>query len=275
MIAWSKEVGVIGIRVVLLALLGSLMAPAQAIEALVWREVPVSIVLKVGEERVLAFPDHVQVGVPAALTPDLFRTQSTGGTVLWLARQPFERQRIQVRLVNTGHVMLFDVTAVDGGSGGSAEPIQVTFPDTREDPSAAESERVNPVALTRFAAQQLYAPQRVLREQPEIRRVPMGIAASISLYRDPQVIAEPLGSWQGGGLYVTAVKLTNLRATRVSLDPRRLRGHFIAATFQHNTLGPAHARSDTTCAYLVTDRPFIASIVALGADATELTEGED
>jgi integrating conjugative element protein (TIGR03749 family) len=251
-------------------------APSRAAEVVEWRNVPLSIVLTVGEERVLAFPDNVQVGVPAALTPELFRTQSTGGTVLWLARRPFETQRVQVRLMSSGRVMLFDVTAVDsrGHASGSAEPIQVIFPEAVSGTgNAGDAAAPTPIALTRYAAQQLYAPLRVLRDVPEIRRVPMGTAPSVELYRGADLRAEPLGSWQGGGLYITAVRLTNLGSARVVLDPRRLRGRFVAATFQHNTLGPANTRSDTTCVYLVTDRPFTASIVPSSGVAVAGGEG--
>ncbi len=251
--------------------LGPWIVPVEATEIVEWRNVPISIVLNVGEERVLAFPDHVQVGVPPTLRPASFRTQSTGGTVLWLARRPFDSQRLHVRLLSTGHVMLFDVTAVEGAGAHSGvpapvlEPIQVSFPATAWEPRAQGLNEgvpaLTPVALTRFAAQQLYAPQRLLTDLPGIRRVPMGAPDLVSLYRHDQVIAKPLGSWQGGGFYVTAVKLSNGGSKRVLLDPRLLRGRFISATFQHNSLGPADSRSETTSVYLITDRPFIASIL--------------
>ena len=278
------------VRLVLLGLFavvapfGPWIVPVEATEIVEWRNVPISIVLNVGEERVLAFPDHVQVGVPPILRPASFRTQSTGGTVLWLARRPFDSQRLQVRLLSTGHVMLFDVTAVEGAGARSGvpasvlEPIQVSFPDVAWDLRAqvlnegalAQSHALapsralalTPVVLTRFAAQQLYAPQRLLTDLPGIRRVPMGASDVIFLYRHDQVIASPLGSWQGGGFYVTAVKLSNVGSKRVLLDPRLLKGRFISATFQHNSLGPADSRSETTSVYLITDRPFIASILS-------------
>jgi integrating conjugative element protein (TIGR03749 family) len=245
----------------LCALQGLQIAAVNATEVVEWRNVPVSIVLTVGEERILAFPDHVQVGVPASLNAGLLRTQSTGGTVLWLARAPFETQRVQVRLLNKGQVLLFDVTAVKAPNAHDSEPIQVRLPDRSADAGAAQrAAALTPVALTRFAAQQLYAPRRLLDPMPGIRRVPMGATATVPLYRDEEVVAEPLVSWQGGGLYVTAVKLTNRGTSRVSLDPRRLDGHFVSAAFQHNTLGSAGSISESTCVYLVTNKPFAASL---------------
>jgi len=254
------------VRCLALLLFSPWVVPSQATELVEWRSVPISILLTVDEERVLTFPDHVQVGIPPTLTPDHFRTQSTGGTVLWLARQPFEAQRLQVRLLGTGHVMLFDVTALEGAGAAVLEPVQVSLPETDVDSQArplnagARATPLTPVMLTRFAAQQLYAPRRLLREIAGVRRVPMGSPEVVPLYGSEPVVATPLGSWQGGGLYVTAVKLTNQGSERVVLDPRELTGQFVTATFQHNSLGPVGSPSDTTCVYLVTHQPFVASI---------------
>lgn len=248
------------IRILLVAVLSPMVVPAWATQVVEWRNVPISIVLNVGEERVLAFPDHVQVGLPPTLTAAKFRTQSTGGTVLWLAHEPFESHRLQVRLVETGHVMLFDVTAIATEGAEPADAIQVVFPETVRGGTEFGPDdglSLTPVKLTRFVAQQLYAPARLLQAIPGLRRVPMGTPESVMLYRGDQVSAKPLASWQGGGIYVTAVMLTNLGTKRVLLDPRDLRGRFVAATFQHNSLGPTGSRSDVTSVYLVTDDPFI------------------
>jgi len=257
----------IGIALALLILAGPwfVPVPARAEQVVEWRNVPIPIVLVVDEERVLAFPDHVEVGVPANVTSAL-RTQSTGGTVLWLARRPFDTQRIQVRLLATGHVMLFDVTAIEAHTGGTphGESVRVVFPDvlTAAEGAGVGDRALTPVTLTRYAAQQLYAPSRLLREIRGLRRVPMGVPESMALYRDARIGAQPLASWQGGGFYVTAVKLVNASYRRLMLDPRELRGRFVAVTFQHNSLGPKGSPSDATVAYFVTDRPFATATLA-------------
>lgn len=259
-----------------LTLLTPWAGAARATQVVEWQNVPIPVTLTVGEERVLAFPDHVEVGVPATLTPAEFRTQSTGGTVLWLARAPFEVQRLRVRLIDTGHVLLFDVQAVNPPAGTN-EPLRVVFPDAVLDGLSLESgddRALTPVTLTRFAAQQLYAPQRTLRPIAGVRRVPMGIPASLPLYRDSRIVARPLARWQGGGYYVTAVKLENTGRERLFLDPRDLRGRFLTATFQHNSLGPQGSRSDTTCVYLVTEQPLASSVPAGPRQSLPL-EGRD
>ena len=59
-----------------------------------------------------------------------------------------------------------------------------------------------------------------------------------------------------GELTVTAVKLKNLTAGELILDPRNLRGRWQTATFQHNLLLPQGSLRDTTAAYLISTAPF-------------------
>jgi len=66
------------------------------------------------------------------------------------------------------------------------------------------------------------------------------------------VRARALAAWRLEDQWVTAVRLTNTTARWLDLDPRALQGNFVAATFQHPTLGATGQSSDTTVVYLVT-----------------------
>ena len=68
----------------------------------------------------------------------------------------------------------------------------------------------------------------------------------------PLTTDRALAAWRLEDQWVTAVRLTNTTARWLDLDPRALQGDFVAATFQHPTLGPAGQSSDTTVVYLVT-----------------------
>lgn len=78
----------------------------------------------------------------------------------------------------------------------------------------------------------------------------------VNLVRGNHVEAIPVAAWKAGRYYVTAVKVTNRNSKALVLDPRELRGAWLAATFQHNRLLPAGSDADTTAVYLVSDRPF-------------------
>jgi len=226
-------------------------------ERIEWTKTPIRMVLRVGHERMVHFPAPVSVGVPGSVAQDL-RTQSVNGTVYFLAKAPFTAARIMVREIDSGQMYLFDVTAVQ--KSGPSDPVTVYVGRRTDGGSATPSGTVqySAVALTRFAAQQLYAPLRLVHRWPGIVRVPVR-PEPVPLVRGDTVEAVPLISWRAGGLYVTAVKLTNRAHRAQILDPRTLRGRWRTATFQHSRLLPAGDAADTTAAYLISDQPFEAS----------------
>ena len=93
------------------------------------------------------------------------------------------------------------------------------------------------VVLTR-AAQNLYAPLRTVEPMAGIGRVNLrrNLALDTLLPTLP-VRAQALAAWRLEDQWVTAVKLTNTSGRWLDLDPRALQGDFLAATFQHPTLG--------------------------------------
>ena len=82
----------------------------------------------------------------------------------------------------------------------------------------------------------------------------------VTLVRGAAVTAEPLVAWRAGDLYVTGVKLRNRTGQAVILDPRKLRGTWLTAAFQHNRLHAAGDEADTTVVYLLSARPFETSL---------------
>lgn len=235
-----------------------LHADEPAARRIPWQQHPIAIELTVGEERLVHFPGPVSVGVPAALNASL-RTQTVNGTVYWRATAPFPTTRVAVREFDTGRMVLFDLEA--GFAASDNTPIRIT-----EDATTAETgvDTLAPVpagdyvVLTRFAAQQLYAPTRLLSSLPGVVRIPLR-EDSVSLVPGGAVEARPLIAWRAGGLYVTAVKLVNRGTQPQVLDPRTLRGEWLSASFQHARLLPAGDTADTTVVYLISTRPFEAS----------------
>lgn len=236
-------------------------ASTEGAERIAWTKTPIAIELAVGTERLVHFPGSIKVGVPPQLQ-GVVRVQSIAGTAYLLANQPFASTRVIVRAVGEGQVYLLDLSA--NATSASNAPVEIFLPDeARSAGSDAESEsqafpQYGYVTLTRFAAQQLYAPARLLEELPGVVRVPVKREA-VGLVRGDRVEAVPLIAWRAGDLYVTAVKLTNKTARPQTLDPRTLRGSWLAASFQHNRLHAAGSEADLTVVYLISARPFAAS----------------
>lgn len=235
-------------------------------ERIVWRKAPIAIPLVVGEERLVHFPDSVSIGLPQSLTPAL-RSQSINGTLYLLAKQPFNNSRVMVRSEPDGPMYVLDISAVSKNPNRPVLPdVQVMLESTQANSNAdstansvtTDSHQASQwgyVALTRYAAQQLYAPSRLIPKRAGVVAMPVS-TEPVNLVRGSKAEAIPVAAWKAGRYYVTAVKLTNHNSKALVLDPRELRGAWLAATFQHNRLLPTGSDADTTAVYLVSDRPF-------------------
>ncbi|MAT94553.1 MAG: TIGR03749 family integrating conjugative element protein [Halioglobus sp.] len=235
-------------------------AASNAPERVIWNKTPIAIPLVVGEERLVHFPGSVSIGLPQSLTAQL-RSQSINGTLYLLAREPFDTTRIMVRSESEGPMYVLDVSAEPSEADSYTLPDVQILLDLEPDKDAAESQPNKQslswgyAALTRYAAQQLYAPTRLIPRQPGVVAIPVS-AQPVELVHGARIEAVPVAAWKAGLRYVTAVKLTNRTQRPVVLDPRELRGAWLAATFQHNRLLPAGDEADTTAVYLISDRPF-------------------
>lgn len=270
-------------KVLITWLMGCLLLPAGlaaatsgSTERIAWQKVPIPLELKVGAERLVQFPVAVTVGLPAPLQ-GIVRVQSVAGTVYLLAQQPFAATRVVVRGLDDGRIYLLDLSAKVSpklsaqlstplsreADGAGTDPVEIFDPDEARDERERAEQAGAPaygyVTLTRFAAQQLYAPARLLEGLPGVVRVPIE-GKPVALVRGDTVEAIPLIAWRAGDLYLTALTLTNTTRRAQVLDPRTLRGRWLSATFQHNRLHPAGREADRTVVYLVSARPFAASL---------------
>lgn len=240
---------------------------AVAEETVRWDRAPISLTLPVGTERYLWFPGRVQPGIPPALAGKL-RVQAAGDTIYLLAKEPFGDTRLPVRDLDDGQFYLFDVRTDDQAPSTPLRVVRATGRDEgtltdaidQTSASADKSQEFGYVALTRFAAKQIYAPERLAEKVEGISNVPLAGAGQIAsgFYRGGAVEATPIAGWRGqSGLYVTAIKMTNRTSGRLDLDPRLARGKWLAATFHHRELGAEGGSDDTSTLYLISDRPFL------------------
>lgn len=221
---------------------------------------PIPVSLQVGREKLISFPGPVVLHVPAG-AESMIRLQTIGRTVYATALAPFGSVRIIAEdLERDGRQFPVDLIARQGTVSASDE-IEIHAPTVNATPpvqasTRAEAEPTDIVALTRYASQMLYAPSRLMPASSAIRQVPVKVAPVPGLYRGSEVITSPIAAWRSGTLYVTAVRVTNATASAMELDLDQLRGQWLAATAQHNRLGPRGSEADTTALYLVCDKPF-------------------
>ncbi|MBD2781169.1 TIGR03749 family integrating conjugative element protein [Xenorhabdus szentirmaii] len=230
---------------------------ANADELLKWERIPLPVTLKVGQERIIFADRNMRVGVPPSLS-DKLRVQSAGGAIYLKARQSFSPTRLQLQDSENGEIILLDIRTA---KTAPTEPIRLIYPDEKSNESAEKSSSQSkaklsapvPVVLTRYAAQQLYAPLRTLEPVTGIHPVNLHLSSIITtLYPSAPIAISPLAGWGVKNYSVVALKLRNTAKRTITLDPRVLQGQFVAATFQHRWLGAAGTPEDTTVLYLVT-----------------------
>lgn len=259
-----------------LALGFGLVPDSHAIEILRWQRLPLAVPLVVGQERVVFIDRNVRVGLPPSLGERL-RVQSAGGAIYLRASETIAPTRLQLQDVESGAIVLVDIAATDAREGEQPlEPVRIVLQDAAaeasQDTAAGPSQAAQPakrrqtpvaVVLTRYAAQNLYAPLRTVEPVAGIGRVPLRRPLALdTLLPTLPLKARALAAWRLEDQWVTAVRLTNTSPHRIDLDPRALQGDFVAATFQHPDLGPAGASTDTTMVYLVTrDRGLAESLM--------------
>lgn len=240
-------------------------AAGQAVEIMRWERLPLAVPLLVGQERVVFVDRNVRVGLPSAVGGRL-RVQSAGGAVYLRAEEPIEPTRLQLQDAVTGELILLDITAeLAEDRQSQLEPIRIVEQATQHHRlkanNPAEGDLHNersqhtplPVTLTRYAAQNLYAPLRTVEPLPGVRRVNLPPDLSLDLLLPSLPVgARALAAWRLDEYWVTAIRMTNQTEQVIELDPRVLLGDFATATFQHNHLGPRGTSLDTTVLYLTT-----------------------
>lgn len=286
---WRVLLGVAGIAL-LTAVTG-----AQATDIRHWKRTPIDIKLPVGTERIVVFGHPVRVGLPSKIAdPAVLRVQSTGGSVYLKANKPFDTQRVQIQNMTTGQILLFDLTGVKHGShetvkievdpntnssdssqGASSQASHKPVPPEAFEGGAAQTGAPIPVQLVRHAAQALYSPQRILAGANGIHRIAATRRSISGLLPAYPVRVKPLAAWRAAPYTVTAIEITNRDPNRTfHLDPRGLAGAFYAASFMHDTIGPAGTLADTTTLFAVTKNGAL--VDALTAPAGDMaTEADD
>lgn len=261
------------------ALLCVLSTSAMA-RTIVWDKSIIKLDLVVGVEQMVVFPSDGAVGLPAVLNNKaMFRTLFTGGAAYWKALQDFDTQRVKVRLAS-GEFVLFDISAHgEKHPPADAKRIDVVFPDPKASPAMGGQSR--PAGQTpllermlgaiRYAAQDVYAPVRLVGDLNGIRTVPTGLSGNLNrLYdqgRHTGLVIVPYKAWSVDGLYVTAFIVSNEHAHSMALDNRKVMHvaqsqrsgvapHFLASSFFESVVQKRGETGDRTTLFVVTDQPI-------------------
>lgn len=270
--------------VVLLCAIGLLNSPPlsaaaqqnpQTPERVLWDKKPIAVLLAVGQERLIHFPSDIRYWLPDSVKTKVNALSANG--VLYLeALKPMEKVRVRVQAIDSPQLYLLDITATQNGDYPTELIVlQEANVVNRAKQVDALSRPIDwRIRLTRFAAQSLYAPERLIPADAAIRRVSVDTTTAIPLVRGGDIEAIPVASWRGGGLTVTAIRLRNLSQQTLVVGSRQpleqttrlldltqdIRGEWLTASVQHSLLKATGNHEDRTCLYLVSKQPFEAAL---------------
>lgn len=234
---------------------------------------PIKLNLSVGQEIQLNFESLVgSIGIPVEIERKI--NKQLIDSRIWLkATEFFEPTRVLVK-DKQGQISVFLISANTSKQKISNKPIKYrVIRQNKKKAAKKEMEnqlepktKLNYIDLTRYAAQFLYAPKRMI-EKINVVRVPINTKKKISLFACSyslacagNVVATPIATWKSSHYYVSAVLLRNTTQQQIILDPRDLIGRWKAATFHFNRLGKAENPTDTSVVYLISLLPFEQSL---------------
>lgn len=229
-------------------------------EHVIWDKRPIPFVIPTGKERMISFPDTVAlINDNHDLTADKLSVMINNGTIYFKALQAFASTRVTIKLQQTGEYILLDISASDNADDAPVDVVMSSSAshDTDNHTASSNNTTTSYIDLLRFAVQSLYAPERLITQSFAIIRVPMYTHKSVSLFYGGNTIAMPIISWQGGDYFATAVIIKNTTAQSIVLDPRQIKGHWLAASFYPtNQLASMGKLQDKTTVFLISTTPF-------------------
>lgn len=248
----------------------SLVTQADTVK--VWDNKPLTINIKVNEEVRVIFPTGVNIQVPLSTTQKLQALAPNREVIYWKATAAFDKSRIIATTDDGQDVYVIDLMASPNGLKDSItieDPRRVLLKNAaKEQPVAPTLRDPAELVLTRFVAQTLYAPDRLLPtdtniSQLETPTLPIDFPLMQSA-KGESYIVEVVGQWGGYGRYITAVLIMNMSRFVVPVNPERVRGNFTHITPQHSHLSEAGTFEDRTTLYLVSDSPFSEAVMEDG-----------
>lgn len=259
-------------------------APAMPVTTVVWTERPIVLTLIVDQEQLIEFPEPAAVGVPAHIADDRVLSKLMIGRVAyWTAREEFSAERVKVRLQN-GRYLLMDVAARLGTiSDPPPGKLRILLPAGEPDggettaggspPARARTGTAGLFDLIRYAAQNVYAPPRLVDPVEGVQPATLGALKGKRmdyLYDNGAhtgLRIKAYEAWSAAGLYVTTFVVANHHSHSMVLDSRRVKHraqaartgvapHFIASAFFHPQVSARGESGSRTMLFVVTDTPM-------------------
>ena len=225
---------------------------------LVFDKAPLNIVLPVGKQRYVVFPEKIAFRMDESYSNKL-GVEKANEVIYLTAKQAFKAHQFLIK-TKTNKVILINISAQQKASD---DPINVIYPNMKPENSVSgvgELKSVGLADLMRYAMQEYYAPKRLLHP---VKGIMTGEALNTNrypLFGSGAISSVALQSFSSGDLTVTAIYLKNNLSMPVNLDMNMICGRWVAASFfPQSRLMPANSSHDTSMLFLVSHNDFIST----------------
>ena len=220
---------------------------------MVWDKIPLDIVLPVGKQRLVSFPDKVAFALPSSMK-SLLNIQNDNKTLYITATKAFPVRQFIVK-TSSNKVIIINLSA---SINASQQMIDVIFPVIGKNIDHTANNKVSLKSLLRYSMQYFYAPDRLKMPINGISKSAEFSTKKYDLFTSGEVNATPLFSFTGGGLTVTAIYLKNAIAIPVDLNPTEICGKWKSSSFfPQSKLTPSGTKYDSSMLFLVSSNDFI------------------
>lgn len=140
------------------------------------------------------------------------------------------------------------------GRDTEEEPY-VTTPESANEPVISERHQVY-MEMSQYAAEMVRVPEveRLLDKNYSPMRI--NTQSSLPLFDDNRISATPVGSWNRGGMHVTALSVVNRSSQTIPVDYQNIKGRWLASSVENSRLSATGTADSTTYMYVISALPF-------------------
>lgn len=128
-------------------------------------------------------------------------------------------------------------------------------PASADTPVISERHQVY-MEMSQYAAEMVRTPEVERLLDKNYAPVRVNTQSSVPLFNDNRISATPVGSWNRGGMHVTALQVRNRSSEMVPVDFKNISGQWLASSVEQSSLAAAEAPNNSTYLYLISALPF-------------------
>jgi len=254
------------VKYLIASLILIISSQAFSTEVLVWDSKPLEIRLEVGKERIVEFPDNIEVALPSKVLARMsFDSRSKVG--YFLPRATFPKVRAKVRLVSTNELIFVEIFAVESTNDLPLENVKVILKSEKDkqDKDAqelmAQSNNVTLKELVQYVTHDFFAPPEFKKmslpiQESRIQR-PLNLDLMFTGFSAGLFDLEAVKQYRTQLYTLTAIKLTNRTNQVQPIIYSHLENNgYITASSQHRTVMAKGSDGQSTLLYYVTKKPL-------------------